>query len=784
MHSFIIVKANIKKYRGNLFGLCILIFMISVALCTVMTVWANSHKYIADEIKRIGFGDFTAWVSGVESIHSLEDELTVLPEIKQINSQQIIFSNYTILNQKSDSEGQFIIYNSEQADYHFFNQNLDGYNNASKQISSGEIYVSASLISIFGVQIGDEVELSVARNGGKLTFVIRGFFEDPYMGSSMIGMKSFLICQEDFEHIVSIIEQSGIDALARNGAMLHIFQNDSENFSNADLNSLLNSQTSFSEYVEFTYSAQTMIGFMLLLQNIFSGMLLTFVIILLVASTVVLAHILQSSIEQEASNLGILKTFGFTNWQLQKIQIVQYLIPIGFGIFTGLIFSFLASKIVCNMTLTTTGILIPATVPIIMCMTAFLIIICFYTGFILIEVSKIGGISPMAAIRKSEIQKWKTHITHTPIHAKNLSLWITLRQLFAERKKYIGICTISLLLVFFTSAVGRIDTWLGTDGKGLMDAFNPADHDIGVQSFSEQVSLEEIENLISEFTSIYDSYELAMPNVALNGIDYTANVITEPERFHILKGKTCINDDEIVITEFLAADMGISIGDTVKLSVGNNHAEYKVTGIYQCANDMGANFGLSREGYLKIGGDDFRIWCTHYFLEDSSQKIAVIEALEQSYGANIHVHENAWPGLYGILTAMHLLTIFLYATVAIFVLVVVILTGSKLLSAEQKDIAIYKSLGFTDRSLRLAFSLRFGLTSAVGAAIGILFSCLFTDSIVDIVMKMCGISDFVSNPEMLIVLFPAIVVIVFFIGFAYLSSVRIRKVDFTDLAVQ
>ena len=28
-----------------------------------------------------------------------------------------------------------------------------------------------------------------------------------------------------------------------------------------------------------------------------------------------------------------------------------------------------------------------------------------------------------------------------------------------------------------------MDSWLGQDGKGMMDAFNPADHDIGIQAF-------------------------------------------------------------------------------------------------------------------------------------------------------------------------------------------------------------------------------------------------------------------------------------------------------------
>lgn len=47
---------------------------------------------------------------------------------------------------------------------------------------------------------------------------------------------------------------------------------------------------------------------------------------------------------------------------------------------------------------------------------------------------------------------------------------------------------------------------------------------------------------------------------------------------------------------------------------------YEVSGIYQCANDMGANIGMSREGYLKIGHDEERLWCSHLFLPEPARK--------------------------------------------------------------------------------------------------------------------------------------------------------------------
>ena len=78
--------------------------------------------------------------------------------------------------------------------------------------------------------------------------------------------------------------------------------------------------------------------------------------------------------------------------------------------------------------------------------------------------------------------------------------------------------------------------------------------------------------------------------------------------------------------------------------------------------------------------------------------------MESAYGGDIHVHENTWPGLFGIISAMQALLVLMYALVIVFILIVTIMTGSKILLAEQKDLGIYKAIGFSAASLQLAFA--------------------------------------------------------------------------------
>ncbi|RKI39471.1 ABC transporter permease [bacterium D16-51] len=780
MEYFTLWRAGTRRHKGSLAGVFLLMLFINLALGTVLTLWNNSGSYIRSEMRRAGFGDLTAWVHDVPEQVRLADEIAGLDEVERVDSQRVIYADYTIKEQESDSQGQLIHLAAEEDRYRFFLDDLSGYQEKKPEIAPGEIYVSPSMVSMFGLQIGDEINFAVARSGGNFSFQVKGFYEDPFMGSSMIGMKGFLVCEADWKEIQRMIQERGKNALAREGAMLHIFSDDRESVS--DLNRMMNENTALSQYTEFIHSEDAIAGFMLILQNAFSGLLIAFVFVLLFVAMVALGHSLSSGIEADTVNMGILKTVGFTTGKLRQIQLMQYLTAIVSGMLAGFVLSVPVSRIASEKMITTTGIHVPAGLPFEWILLSDLAVLLLLILFIFMKTERIRHITPMMAIRRDGQVQLPFPGKKVLCGIKKNALYFRLarRQLATAKRLYISTCVVAVLLVFFVSLVGRMDSWLGRDGKGMMDAFNPADHDIGVQVFGE-LTAGEAEELVSSYTGITDSYLLAMPNVSVNGTSYTANVISEPKRFHMMQGKTCQSEDEIVVTEFVAKDMDVKVGDRLMVQGDKGREEYTVSGIYQCANDMGANIGMSREGYLKIGQDNPHLWCYHYFLADNSVKEEITETLETAYGGDVHVHENSWPGLYGIISAMQVLVVFMYGMVFVFTLIVTVMTGSKILAAETKDLGIYKAIGFTSTKLRFTFAMRFCLTAVAGSVIGIFLAAVCTDSLVSAVMKLAGISNFASHPGLGEMLFPAGVVILLFMGFSYLTAGRIKRVAVTVL---
>ena len=294
-----LLKSNLKSHRGTVLGVFALVLLVSLSLGSVLTIWNNSRRYVDSEMNRVGYGNITAWVSGLQDAAPLAEEVSALDEVESVGVQSLIFSEYEIGDQESDSEGQLITYDPGRYPYKFFTEDLSGYQSAPAEIARGEVYVSASIVSMFGVQIGDTITFPIARSGGDVVFTVAGFYEDPFMGSSMIGMKGFLICEQDHEEIAGVIEESGVDSLAREGFMLHISKVSGSTLTAAQFNAFLNENTSLTSYVEFTHSKDAIAGFMLTLQNVFTSLLLAFVAILLLASMAVLSHSIGSTIEQD-----------------------------------------------------------------------------------------------------------------------------------------------------------------------------------------------------------------------------------------------------------------------------------------------------------------------------------------------------------------------------------------------------------------------------------------------------------------------------------------------------
>lgn len=783
MKYFILLRANMKKQAGSFIGIAVLMFIVTASLLAVLTLWKNGNDYEKEQLERLGYGDLTCWLTGEADAERLNEQIKKVSGTQKVEEQEYIYAEKYFTNgQEPEGVLQIFAYGGSRYDYHIYEENFTGIKENPEPLSAGEVYVSPAFCSLFDTEIGDEILLEISGQQDMACYTIKGFFEDPVAGSATMGIKSVLMGMEDMQQLEERIEKAGKAAKALYGSVLHIFKSEDSLLSAGEFYSSLNDQTDLNSSILFSYPKSTIMGFMLILQNVFSGLLLVFVVVLLIIIMVVTGHSISSSIEQEYVNMGILKAVGFSESDLRKVQIMQYLLAVFAGMFTGIIFSGILIRLINRLTVTTTGILIPSEIALGAGGAALGAVLLLLLGFICVKTAKIGRIKPIRAIRGgADDIYFKSRLT-TRIHKKGLSFHLAFRQLIAGKRQYLSVCMVAALLVFFLSLTGRIGVWIGEDGAGLMDVFSGTRYDFGFRCGEEELQ-ETIEKVVAAKVKIADQYEFKMERAAVNQINYLMNVVSKPEYFNMIEGRTCRYKNEIVVTEAVAKVLDVKIGDQVFVSYMGKDREFLISGIYQCANDMGENFGISKEGWEQFEPGEISFY-QYYILEDPSKVKEITGFLNDTYAEQASVDEKSWSGLEGVLNTMKALEGLMYVITIVFIFVAVVLTGSKILYKEQHDMGIYKSMGFTEGKLRLAFSIRFVIAALAGSVFGNGLSALVTDKMAGAVLKMCGISTFKSSLSFSYMAFSCLLISGLFFAFSYLESGKVKKVGPEILIVE
>ena len=766
-----LLKAALQKQKGSIIGIFLLVFILALCLFSALTLYISGSNSVEREMNRLGFGDFTIWVSGQPE--KLETEIENVQDVDHIISQPLIFAGYEINGSYSDNEGQLLIYDG-LVPYRFLT--ADGEELPIPEIEPGTVYISPALCSNFDVQIGDTIQFELSRLNGIKNLKVVGYFADAFMGSSMIDMKSFLISNADWDEMQEIIFKStDADVLGKVGAMMHIFQSKNSLLTDLEFHKQIYESTDISLYTEFSYQQESILSYMLLLQNILSGFLIAFSAVLLIICLIIISHSLSVVIEQEKQDMAILKTMGMSGNGLRVTYLTLYGGTVLLGLLLGLVPALGIAGLLAKTMVTSTGMLIDLTFPTVVILPILFGILFLFAIFLFMRTGKILHIAPIQTIRDTADEK-KINST---VRKRFISLDVAIRELRSGKRKYIAICLTAALLALFLSVIGRMGTWLGPNGEGLMNTFSVADHDLGVQPFNASVPMDEIERVINWYSTIQETYELAMQSVTVNGQEYTANVLNDTKWFHVLSGNVC-DGNSILITDTVASELELSIGDTVQVASNGRMETYTVSGTYQCANGMGTNIGMSLQGYSKIGDITGYIWCYHYILENGLVRDYAMAYLQENY-RGIDVHTNSWSGLDGIVFVMHTLIAVIYLIAALFILVAVALTSNKLLQSETGKMAIYKCLGLSSGRLRLSFALRFLIVVTIGTVIGICISAFCADPAIGSLFKMFGIGEFHSGFSILGTLLPLIVIPLLFFGFALAFSAKLKRISIVKL---
>jgi ABC-type lipoprotein release transport system permease subunit len=523
--------------------------------------------------------------------------------------------------------------------------------------------------------------------------------------------------------------------------------------------------------------------------QIISGIMLVFVILLFAVILIVVGHSISTGIELDYTNLGILKAIGFSKSKLRRVFIFEYILAELAGFMIGIVGSIPAVYYLNIIFVRMTGLLSSVRPAFVTCLMLLAAVLLLSTLYVFVKTGAIAKVSPIRAISGGRDSIYYHSRVEIPIEGNGLHLKMAFRQLTSNLRQYISSTIIVALLVYFLVTI----TLLGTsfDEQTIENCFGVVFADVSVdynpkldKSRDEIAKLrKQVETDISGISPIEESIKIGTAYFSVNGDEYHSTIYEDPTIVKsVLKGRVPLYDNEIAVTQIVAEELGIHIGDTV--TVGNNdlEAEYIISGFIQSTNDLGKETMITYEGVKKLA-PDYNMDYVDYKLKDPEKSAEVESSLVKKYGKSIDAEDQNSQDDFGdtIINAMTILNFVIYTISVLFAFIVILIVCGKVFLKERMDYGIYKALGFTTFSLRLQFALRFAMVALIGGLLGLGLNLCLNNAMMSVLLRNVGITKFVSAYNSVSVLLPIAVLTFCFFLFAYLISGRIKRVDTKNL---
>ena len=783
MELWSIIKANLKSKKGNFISIIILFFVISMALSTIISVSMNSKERVITACKNSNIAEITTFILG----NNLTDEMIKkVRESEQVDKfklkNAVAVSRFEVNGKKLDNFKLLTTYKPSENSYEMYEE--DGISlskdNTTKP-KKGEIYLPIALQKLQNCNIGDIAVIDTAN--GEMQFTISKFFEDPFVGSSMMGVKILLVSDEDFDTIYAQKDENTIisDTIAS------VYLKDEYKNQQNEAQKEINASAELMDKGFYTFTLQDANRYMTMFVDIINGILWAVAILLYIIVLIVIGHSVSTSIDMDYVTFGILKAEGFTSLQIRVSIMIQYLLSGVVGATAGILASTFIIKYVNAIFIPVTGLCMKTSLRMTQILAIIAGIIAIMALYVIFKTKKVISISPMQAIahgRGPVHFSGRTDMSVVSGIPLNINGRLILKQVLGDWRKYVTTVVVMALLIAFTMSITSMKQISKADN--VYDVFGGYPSEIIVKHNDEGLEmLTSIEKDIQEKTEIINTFSVDLVYLALDNNEILCQILDKSETANdTLKVRVPKYDNEIMVTQITSDAIGKKIGDKVSLSYNNEQYEYIIVGTYQDTSDTGKTITILEDGFKHLN-PEFKFLDVEYEIADIKSTASIVSGLKEKYAEAeadktieiIDSYKQNKERNTSILAAMDSITAIAYFLAFLFAAIVSFMICQKNFTKEQNDLGVYKSLGFTTGSLRRQFTIKYVLVVAIGGIIGIVMNIMTNDIMLSLLLRNMGITKFITQYTVLLIIGPALFIILCTAVFAWIVSAKIKRVS-------
>ncbi|MDP4145440.1 MAG: FtsX-like permease family protein [Bacillota bacterium] len=735
---------------------------------------AKTPDYIISAYDRGGNEELDKWLNTSKFINSYEiDRSTMLSKdaikIKTGDSTRAFEPFGQILLQAQPKEyGKLLDSNGEEIN-----------------LKAGEIAFSIVDKNKNKLEIGDKVLITLGDI--KKEFIIKKFTKDAIFGSSMMEMKRVLISDEDYQIFKAYKEASVM-------ANYYIKSNDTaaldKEFKSVSCNLIINFDKST---LKPTF----------ILDMIPSSVLIIVSLCLILIAFLILRFTIIFTLQDDFKEIGVMKAIGLKDFDIKKMYLIKYLSITMIGVVIGFAASFPFGNIFLdqskgNMLMESASGNIPVNI---VCSIFIVIIVLLFCYTCTRKLNKFSAIDAIRNGSNGESFKGKRRLKLKNNKSINIPIFIALNDIFCNVKRFavliLTFCIGTILIIIPLNTINTLKDGniIKIFGMESSDVFIETDKmDKYTMEADKEEYLKDIENLKQSFSNI--GVDVKLHGEVMYRLKFYAedkdNVLplmaeqslnNDIDKHSVLKGKMPELENEAAITEMVAKKLKVSIGDTIYTQIGKDKKELIVTGIYESMNNMGESVRLNPQ----IDIDFKYLALVLPFQGDFQGKEApqvLINRLKDKYPSYLIQNSQEYVSKYigSSLEQFDTMKNLIVLVVICINALITILMMKTFITKEKGEIAMLKSVGFRNSSIRFWQAARISIVLAIAIVLGIIVSNFLGPFAVGELFGMMGVHNitFKVQPLEVYVLYPIILLAVT-TAVAYLSAGAAKKVDLKEI---
>lgn len=651
------------------------------------------------------------------------------------------------------------------------------------RLKDNEIAICVSDSLTKGINKGDTLTITSGNYTQK--FKVAYIFKDAAFGSQSIGIKRFFVSDDNFMRFYNSEENIG--------RFYNVKTTDINKFSTEFYKSGIDVYSSLSvKTIKATFNVDMMTAAVFIVVSL----------ALIIISFVILNFTIGYTISEDYKEIGIMKAIGMKNGGIKKIYLVKYIFFALIGAAVGLGLSVPFGNML-NSNLNTNMCLPPAAYNIVINLVCAPIIVLLVTVFSIISAGRLNKLTAMQAIRSGMSGESYSRKSLINLHKRKFmkpKSYMAINDILNNFRQYIS------LFVTFTVGTALIIIPLNIvntlkDGGEMITMFGykPADVYIMTKREAEYYTDDIVKD---EIAKIEREYKMGGLNLDFDaelsfGIGlhkygdedaYTKVMATRAleksaDNYRYTQGTAPIEANELALTEITANEIGAHIGDYVVIDANGKSAKFIVTGVYQCLFNIGRGVRLSQKAdtsYMSITGTqmisaDFPEGSDAENLRERMKEITPDYIVRDSEEFVNYIIGN-------IVTSVDAVKVLVILLVLGVNCLVTVLVSRMLFARDMNSIAMLKSIGFTDKSIRGWQMRRIIITLVISVILGIGLSMLLNAPITGATFGLMGANkiNVVIKPLEVFAMYPVILLAVTIIA-ACLATTGIKKIDIRNL---